>query len=59
VVFDEATGSAVSLVVRRGLLFTKDVELPVEHVVEVVAGIVRVDIDETALKALREYEPPD
>ena len=59
VVFDETTGSAVSLVVRRGLLFTKDVELPVEYVVEVVAGIVRVDIDDAALKGLREYEPPD
>jgi uncharacterized protein YrrD len=59
VVFEEDTGAATALVVQRGFLLTKDVELPVEHVVEVVAGIVRVDIDDAALRGLREYKAPD
>ena len=55
-VFDEDTSKAVALVVERGFLFTRDVVLPVEHVVEVVAGIVRVDLDDAALKALAEFK---
>lgn len=58
-VFDDETGAATSLVVRRGFVFTKDVELPVRFVVEVVAGIVRVDIDDAALKGLAEFKAPD
>lgn len=58
-VFDEDTAKAVSLVIQRGFLFTKDVVLPVECVVEVVAGIVRVDLDDAALKALAEFKAPD
>jgi uncharacterized protein YrrD len=58
-VFDEDTSKAISLVVQRGFLFTRDVVLPVEHVVEVVAGIVRVDLDDAALQALKEFKAPD
>jgi uncharacterized protein YrrD len=58
-VFDEDTSRAVSLVVERGFVFTKDVVLPIECVVEVVAGIVRVDLDDAALNALAEFKPPD
>jgi uncharacterized protein YrrD len=58
-VFDEESGAAVALVIRRGFVFTKDVELPVAYVVEVVAGIVRADIDDTALRLLAEYKAGD
>lgn len=57
VLFDDATRGIQGLVIRRGFLFTKDVVLPAENVVEVVAGIVRVDLDDSALDQLREYHP--
>ena len=55
VLFDEKTKKMSRLVVRRGFLFSKEVELPVEYIIEVVADIVRVDIDDTALKRLQEH----
>jgi uncharacterized protein YrrD len=58
VIFDGAR-RITGLVVRRGFLLHRDVVLPVGHVVEVVAGIVRVDIDDNALAALPEFEPED
>ena len=59
VIFDEATGAVVDLVIRRGHLFAKDVVLPVRFIVEIVAGIVRVDIDDAALNGLAEFRAPD
>jgi uncharacterized protein YrrD len=59
VVFDEATGAMVGLVVQRGFLFKKDVVLPPRCIVEIVAGVVRVDIDDEALAGLPEFEAPD
>lgn len=59
VVFDEGTAAVVDLVIRRGHLFAKDVLLPVAFIVEVVAGIVRVDIDDAALNGLAEFHAPD
>jgi sporulation protein YlmC with PRC-barrel domain len=59
VVFDDTNGSVVELVIRRGFLFTKDVALPAQHIVEIIAGIVRVDIDDDTLSALKEFEAPD
>jgi len=58
-IFDERTGKMIGLVIRRGLVFGRDVVLPVEHIVEVVADIVRVDLDDEALKALEEFHPED
>jgi len=55
VLFDEKTRKLSRLVIRRGHLFSREVELPVEYIVEVVADIVRVDIDDTALKRLQEH----
>jgi sporulation protein YlmC with PRC-barrel domain len=57
--YDERTKQVASLVIRRGFVFSKDVVLPVQHIVEVVADIVRVDIDDAALEGLREYLPED
>jgi sporulation protein YlmC with PRC-barrel domain len=60
VIFDDETRRIVSLVIRRGFLFTTDVVLPVQYVTEVVealGGIVRVEIDDASLKQLQEFHP--
>jgi uncharacterized protein YrrD len=54
-VYDADTTTVTDLVVRRGHVFTKDVVMPMRFVVEVVADIVRVDIDDHALRALPEF----
>jgi sporulation protein YlmC with PRC-barrel domain len=59
VLFDDDTGALSALVVRRGFLLTKDVILPAEYIVEVVAEIVRVQIDDTALGRLSAYHPDE
>lgn len=53
--FDADTGSLQALVIRRGALFGHDMVLPAERVLEVVAGVVRVDIDDAALAQLEEF----
>lgn len=59
VLLDEETGKVVGLVIRRGFLFTREVVLPVRYIVEVVADVVRIDIDDDALRSLPEYRPED
>jgi sporulation protein YlmC with PRC-barrel domain len=59
VLFDGDTGRMAALVIRRGFVFTKDVVLPADHIVEVVAEIVRVQIDDAALKQLDEFHADD
>lgn len=59
VIFDQATGNLADLVIRRGFLFTSEVVLPVRFIVEVVAGIVRIDIDDEALRSLPEFGAAD
>lgn len=59
VLFDAASGKVSGLVIRRGLIFSKDVILPIERVVEVVADVVRVDIDDDGLKSLQEFRADD
>lgn len=55
VLFDADTGVMSGLVVRRGFIFSKDVVLPPECIVEVVAEIVRVQLDDAQLDALPEH----
>ena len=55
VLYDAATKRLDALVVRRGHFFSKEVVLPAEHIVEVVAGVVRVQLDDAALRTLAEY----
>ena len=60
VIFDDKTRKIASLVIRRGLLFSREVVLPVQYVTEVVealGGIVRVEIDDASLKQLQEFHP--
>ena len=59
VLFDEDTGKITALVVRRGFLFSKDVVLPAERVVEVVGDIVRVELTDDELAGLVEHQPAD
>ena len=59
VIIDDASKRVVAIVVRRGFLFTKEVVLPIERVVEVVAGIVRVEIGDDELDTLAEFKPED
>jgi hypothetical protein len=58
-IIDETTHSVTGIVIRRGFLFTKEVVLPIDRVVEVVAGIVRVDIADDHLDSLAEFKPED
>jgi sporulation protein YlmC with PRC-barrel domain len=59
VIYDEDTKAVTGIVVRRGFLFTREVVLPVGRVAEVVAGIVRVNLNDDELDALEEFHPPD
>jgi sporulation protein YlmC with PRC-barrel domain len=56
--YDGATKKVTQLVIRRGHFFSKDVILPVSYIVEVVEileGVVRVDITDEQLEALAEF----
>lgn len=57
VLFDEDSRRMQALVVRRGHFFSREVLLPPEHIVEVVAGVVRVELDDEQLRGLDEYAP--
>ncbi len=59
VLFDTESGSMSGLVIRRGFIFSKDVVLPPEYIVEVVAEIVRVQLDDAQLDALPEHHAED
>lgn len=54
-IFDEDTQKVTALVVRRGFLFTKEVVLPIERVIEIVADVVRVDMTDADLESLAEH----
>jgi sporulation protein YlmC with PRC-barrel domain len=59
VIFDDDTKKVSALVIRRGFVFQHDVVLPIASVVEVVADIVRVELDDAALKQLAPYHADD
>lgn len=59
VIYDGDSSKITGLVIRRGHFFSKEVVLQTGDIVEVVAGVVRVDLDDQALKALVEYRPTD
>jgi uncharacterized protein YrrD len=49
-------GVAQAFVIRRGFLLKRDVVLPVRYVTEFLDDLVRVDITDDHLEALREYQ---
>ncbi|HXH22878.1 MAG TPA: hypothetical protein VNN10_12700, partial [Dehalococcoidia bacterium] len=53
-----ADGVAQALVIRRGFLLKRDVILPLRYVTELMDDLVRVDISDEHLEALKEYEGP-
>jgi sporulation protein YlmC with PRC-barrel domain len=62
VLFNEETLRVQALVIRRGHFFSHEVVLPARYIVEVVEvlwGIVRVDISDDELRALKPYESPE
>lgn len=59
VIFDADTNKITGIVVRRGWLFKHEVVLDASYIVEVVGEIVRVQIDDDALKALPTFVAPD
>lgn len=54
-IYDGDTGKVTDLVIRRGHVFKKDVVLSMGLVTELVADIVRVDIDDETLRGLPEF----
>jgi uncharacterized protein YrrD len=54
--YDDASKRITGLVIRRGFLFTKEVELPMSAVAEVLQHAIRVELDDEALKTLPEFE---
>lgn len=56
VLYDGESRRITGLVIRRGLFFGKEVVLPAADVVEVVAGVVRVDLDDEALRGLPAFD---
>lgn len=59
VIFDADTKAITSLVIRRGFLFKHEVVLDASYIIEVVGEIVRVQIDDDALKSLPRFIAPD
>lgn len=59
VIFYESTRRITGLVIKRGFVFTKERILPASHIVEVVGGVVRVEIDDAHLDALIEFHAAD
>jgi uncharacterized protein YrrD len=52
---DPQTGRLRALVLKRGFIFKEEVILPVRHLAEIADDVVRVDISDEALSALRQY----
>lgn len=56
VLLDPQSGRVRAFVVRRGFLLKRDVILPVRNVVELFDDLIRIEIADTDLDQLREYE---
>lgn len=54
-IYDGDSGTVTDLVIRRGHVFTHDVVLPMRFVTELIADIVRVDIDDDTLHGLAKF----
>ena len=59
VLFDADTNTITGIVIRRGRIFKHEVVLDASYIVEVVGEIVRVQIDDGALKSLPAFVAPD
>lgn len=59
VIFDADSNTITGIVIRRGRIFKHEVVLDASYIVEVVGEIVRVQIDDDALKSLPAFVAPD
>jgi len=55
VLVDEETDEIRDLVIRRGALFHQDVVLPIDHVTEILDGVIHVQISDSELRSLQAY----
>lgn len=55
VLVDEETDEIEALVIRRGVLFHEDVVLPIEHVTEMLDGVIHVRITDAEIDALEPF----
>ena len=55
VLIDDTTDEIEALVIKRGVVFTTDVVLPMRYVTEIRDGMIRAQISEDELKALEEF----
>jgi sporulation protein YlmC with PRC-barrel domain len=58
ILIDEQTREIEALVVRRGVVFSHDVILPIHYVVEVLDDIAHVNISDDDLERLAEFQAP-
>ena len=58
VLVDEETEEIVALVIRRGPFFAHDVILPIDHVTEILDGVVHVRITDEEIERLQVFDPP-
>ena len=56
VLVDHDSDEIEALVVRRGQLFSEDVVLPIEHVTEILDGMIRVDLNDDQVAGLAKFE---
>jgi uncharacterized protein YrrD len=57
--FDPATERLRAFVIRRGIIFQKDVVLPVRYITALYDDLVHVELTDAQLSQLREYEEQD
>jgi sporulation protein YlmC with PRC-barrel domain len=55
ITFDPPTGRPTKFVIRRGFLFTEDVELPAEAIEHVTDGVVYLQLDKEQIKSHSEF----
>ncbi len=58
VLIDEDSDEIRALVIKRGVLFPRDVVLPIAYVTEILDGVVHAAISDAQLEELQEFTPP-
>ena len=55
VLIDDTTDEIAALVIKRGVVFTEDVVLPIRYVTEIRDGVIRAQISDEEIEALEEF----
>lgn len=56
-IMDDVSNAVASFTVRRGVIFSHDVEVPFARVVDLLDDLLHVDLPEAEWRALRDYQP--